>query len=73
MEKYFCDKCGKEVPLEMQKNFRIGMWVRVPEDESCPWEKRDAFDSFKNIYHDLCQECAEDVEEFITGRKTVKK
>ena len=73
MEKHFCDKCGKEVPVEMQKNYRIGMWVHIPEDEIFPWKNRDAFDSFKNIYHDLCQECAEAVEEFITGCKIVKE
>lgn len=62
MTKHFCDMCGKEMPSAIQENVRIAMKARYREEG-----KKEFVYSWKNFYHDICQECAEKLEAIITG------
>lgn len=64
MTKHFCDKCGKELPVDVRGNVNIGLWIHYEADK---YSNEEAYDSWKVFKHDICQDCAEKLEEFITG------
>lgn len=69
MKKYYCDKCGAELSLDLKGNVKIGLWEHYePEDNpSNAWEEL-GHDSFKVHYYDICDGCAWKLIEFITGK-----
>jgi len=62
--KHYCDKCGEELPPDVSKNVKIGLWIHYEADD---WKNAEAYDSWKVITHDICQKCAEKIETDITG------
>jgi len=64
MQKSFCDRCKKEMPIGVRRNYRIGLDIHYMGSK-----KQEDYDSFEYIYHDICQGCAESIEEFITGQE----
>jgi len=64
MQKSFCDRCNKEMPIGVRRNYRIGLDIHYIGNTG-----HEDYDRFEYIYHDICQECAESIEEFITGQE----
>ena len=61
MTKHYCDKCEKELPVGIRDNVKIGAYELIHEENGTEYE------SFRFFRYEICQECAEEVIQFITG------
>lgn len=66
MTKHYCDKCGKELPIGERENVKIGLWQHHILDREND-EKGGEYDSYKVFRYELCNECAGQMTEIISG------
>lgn len=73
MTKHYCDKCGKEMPLGMKSNVKIGLWQHHrPDIDTITGERSAGYDDYKVFHYDLCNDCAGEITKVISGTNEAK-
>lgn len=74
MEKHFCDKCGKEMPPGMIQNVKVGLWQHVVSEwtDVDTGKPSEEYDTYKVFHYDLCNDCAGEMTELISGHNESK-
>lgn len=70
LSRYYCDRCGKEIPKKKSSELRIGgcaMTIQICTDR---WNYIDFCDSCKDSwnYIDLCDSCIDSLEKWFLMR-----